>query len=265
MPSWLRELDDLLRGKRTGKEALAEGVDKLPLKSYLKAAVALGAAYGLCMGLFSLLSRDAPAWGHLFAVTAKVPLLFALTLVVTFPSLYVFSALLGVRLGPADTLRIIVSALTINLAVLASFGPITAFFTLSTTSYYFIKLLNVFFFGLAGLIGLKFLITALERLETSRTPAVSPEKEKPPEPEPSTETPASAAPPPFLPARLRNRTMAQNVFQVWIVLYALVGAQMGWILRPFILDPNLPAVLFRGREHNIFIDVLVSIGKLLGG
>jgi hypothetical protein len=265
MPSWLKELDDLLRGKRTGKEALAEGIERLPLKPYLTAATLLGVVYGLCMGLFALLSREAPAWGHFFAVAAKVPLLFFLTLVVTFPSLYVFSALLGVRLGPTDALRIIVTAITVNLAVLASFGPITAFFTLSTTSYYFMKLLNVLFFGIAGVIGLKFLLTVLERLDISRTPPVAPEEQKPLEQEKPTEPPADQPPPLLPPFRIPRQATARNVFHVWLVLYALVGAQMGWILRPFILDPKLPAVLFRGREQNIFIDVLVSIGKLLGG
>ena len=66
------------------------------------------------------------------------------------------------------------------------------------------------------------------------------------------------------PVCLRAQTTAENVFHVWLVLYALVGAQMGWILRPFILDPDLPFVLFRGREQNVFIDVVTSIGKLFG-
>jgi hypothetical protein len=55
------------------------------------------------------------------------------------------------------------------------------------------------------------------------------------------------------------------VFQVWVVLYALVGAQMGWILRPFIGAPELPFVWFRGREANVFMDVIRALGELLGG
>ena len=37
------------------------------------------------------------------------------------------------------------------------------------------------------------------------------------------------------------------------------------ILRPFIGDPKLPFVWFRGREANIFIDFFRTLGKLLGG
>jgi hypothetical protein len=35
-------------------------------------------------------------------------------------------------------------------------------------------------------------------------------------------------------------------------MYAVVGAQMGWILRPFIGSPDLPFELFRERQSNFF-------------
>ena len=50
---------------------------------------------------------------------------------------------------------------------------------------------------------------------------------------------------------------------VWIFIYALVGAQMGWILRPFIGAPDLPFTFFRERQANFFIDVLRTLGELL--
>jgi hypothetical protein len=49
-----------------------------------------------------------------------------------------------------------------------------------------------------------------------------------------------------------------------VVIYSLVGAQMGWILRPFVGSPGLSFQLFRGREANFFIDVLRTLGQLLG-
>jgi hypothetical protein len=36
------------------------------------------------------------------------------------------------------------------------------------------------------------------------------------------------------------------------VIYVVVGAQMGWILRPFIGHPHLPFQAFRSRWSNIF-------------
>jgi hypothetical protein len=55
------------------------------------------------------------------------------------------------------------------------------------------------------------------------------------------------------------------VFNCWIVLFSLVGAQMGWVLRPFIGQPDLPFSWFRERESNFFAAVLGSLRELFFG
>lgn len=254
MPGLFRELDDLLRGKKTTWEALREGTEQLRPMPHLGAALLLGAFYGLCMGLYAVLTRTPACYQQLASTAVKVPVLFLLTLVVTFPSLYVFSALLGARLTLGSALRVIVAAMTVNVAVLASLGPITAFFTLTTTSYPFIKLLNVLFFAVAGAIGIKFLMTALERSEQSPEGG---------EIKKAILIDANAAPDAAKQHTLSpKRPPGHNVFRVWIVLYAFVGAQMGWVLRPFIGDPKEKFTLFEPRGGNIFMDLLKSIGDL---
>ena len=52
------------------------------------------------------------------------------------------------------------------------------------------------------------------------------------------------------------------VFRCWMVLFALVGSQMGWVLRPFVGSPNLPFTWFRGRESNFFQAVLQTFLNL---
>jgi hypothetical protein len=190
------------------------------------------------------------------ASALKVPALFFLTLVVTFPSLYVFSALLGVRLGPLDTLRLVVAPTAVNIAVLASFALITLFFDFCTSSYPFMKLLNIAFFATGGLIGLSFMMTMLERL-------------RPVADDPPGEAPETAAPAPaergLTPWPVPSQhTMAGRVFRVWIVLYALVGAQMAWVLRPFVGAPNQPFTWFRERADNFLVDLARTIADLFG-
>jgi len=264
MVKWLKELDEVLRGQKADPRMLAAGTAHIHISPLVAASVALGIIYGICMGLYAVATRTPPCFAQLAASALKVPALFFLTLVVTFPSLYVFSALLGVRLGPKDTLRLIVVPVTINLAVLASLGPITAFFTLSTTGYPFMKLLNVFFFAVAGLIGLKILLAMLSSLEVAQMPLAGmpsePEKAKQPATDADKTTPAKPLPQPVS----RGRTAASKTFLVWVAIYAMVGAQMGWILRPFVGSPDLPFQLFRNREANFFVDVFRTLGHLLG-
>jgi hypothetical protein len=266
-PDWLRELDEVLRGHKADPSLLASGTGHIRIQPLVTVSVLLGIVYGLFMGLYAVATRTPPSLMQLTASAFKVPALFFLTLVVTFPSLYVFSALLGVRLGPKDTFRLILVPITVNLAVLASLGPITAFFTLSTTSYEFMKLLNVAFFTISGGIGLKVLLTMLSRVEATQTVPASalPQAQAltladgggtPGQPPAATPTPAS-------PSR-RGGSMARTTFHVWVVIYALVGAQMGWILRPFVGSPDIPFQWFRNREANIFVDIAHTIGRLLG-
>lgn len=155
--SELRELDDLLRGRMTDSRSLEKGVAHINVELFLKASVLLGLCYGMCMGLFAVLNQGLPGLHQMAATMIKVPLLFFFTVGVTYPSLYVFSALLGAKFGPAELLRILVTSVAINLLVLASLGPITGFFTITTTSYPFMKLLNVLFFVIAGAAGIEFL------------------------------------------------------------------------------------------------------------
>ena len=256
---WFSESDSLLRGDTTRAVLAARGTAPLHLGASVGASVLLGAVYGLFMGLFAVLTRTPPCWQQLIATALKVPALFLLTLVVTFPSLYVFSALLGTRLRLIDVVRVLVGAIAVNLCMLAAFGPITGFFTISTTSYLFMKLLNVAFFTISGVVGLGFLVRLLHVLEDA------PDLGLPDAPAGS--LPVSGLPPARssksgAPLSVRSGpSRTTKVLAVWMVLYALVGAQMGWVLRPFVGNPGQAFTFFRARQANFFLDLLRSLGE----
>ena len=258
MIQWLKELDEVLRGHKGDPQLLAGGTGHIHIKPLVAVSIVLGIVYGLCMGLYAVLTRTPPCFAQMFASAVKVPILFILTLVITFPSLYVFSALLGVRLGPKDTLRLILAPVSANLAVLASLGPITAFFTLSTSSYPFMKLLNFLFFAVSGVIGLKVLLTMLARLDAAQAGRATATPNSAPADDPGptvTVTPVALSP---------SGDIMGTTFRLWLVIYGLVGAQMGWVLRPFVGAPNLAFEWFRDREANIFVDLFRTIAALFG-
>ena len=58
----------------------------------------------------------------------------------------------------AAVLQLLVAALAVNLAVLASAGPIVAFFSFSTSNGDFMCLLNVLVFAVSGILGMVFLL-----------------------------------------------------------------------------------------------------------
>src|SRR5262249_12904588 len=84
-------------------------------------------------------------------------------------------------------------------------------------------------------------------------------------PEPATEAAEPPAPAgPLDP--LENRVLSghvKTVFRLWVIVFGLVGAQIGWGLRPFVGNPALPFTWFRGRESNFFQAVFQTLGRLL--
>jgi len=252
MKSWLLALDRILRGESTRTGNLRDGTFEIPLGGMTVLIVLLGMIYGFGTGTFALFKEGGPSWPQFFASAVKIPLLFLLTLLITFPSLYVFNALVGSRLSALSTLRLLVATLVVIMTVLASFGPIVAFFSVSTTSYSFMVLLNVAMCAVAGFLGLAFLRQTLQRLAISLGLAPAPRIISPA----GTTPPASA--PPAMPGALEGAEgqvlsgHVRIVFRCWMVLFAIVGSQMGWVLRPFIGAPDQPFSLFRSRRSNFF-------------
>ena len=254
------------------------------------------------MGSYSVVGEGIHGLMQMLASAIKLPLLFLLTLLVTLPSLYVFNALVGSHLTWESVIRLLLAANAVMLTVFASLGPIIVFFGLSTTSYPFMKLLNVLAAGVGGALGLAFLLRTLRQLVLVQTSQATEEQAGHHEPAPNeaaeadsptaavpesaaapeTDSAPSATPPSLAPFQSRTQRLetepykmprqhdyampdkAKTVFRVWVVVYASVGAQMGWVLRPFIGSPDLDFTFFRDRESNFFLDLSETLRQLFG-
>ena len=268
-----KQLDRVLRGEGTRSDDLRGGRLPVSARAMAWAVALLGGFYGACMGSFNLFG------GHgyplqIVSSALKVPALFLLTILVTFPSLYVFNALVGGRLSLTNMLRLILAAVGVMIAVLAGFGTIVAFFNLTGSSYPFVLLLNVVVFGVSGLLGLGFLLQTLRRLtepEVKDAPAAPPSQA----PESVAQHSTAAPPPPVRPGALTRVQSSpatgsvKAVFRIWVVVFALVGAQMSWVLRPFVGSYAEARVegdfeWFRERGGNFFERVWWASAELLG-
>jgi hypothetical protein len=231
--------------------------------------IILAMIYGLCMGSFAMFRGADQFYRQLFATSFKVPALFVLTLLVTFPSLYVFNALVGSKLQVGAVFKLLIAALGVNITVLASLGPIVAFFSVSTTSYPFMLLLNVIVYAVSGFLGLSFLLQTLNRLTAVPLAKKDPIQESVQGPTLNKHMQPTAEDPALEPGALDTvddiviGPNAKKVFYCWIVVFGLVGAQMGWILRPFIGNPDQEFELFRQRGSNFFEAIINALGDLL--
>jgi hypothetical protein len=180
--------------------------------------ILFGVFYGAMMGTFYD-TGDSPRLLQSAYSAAKVPMLLLLTFLIALPSFYVLNMLLGLAGDFAEALRALLATQAGLTVVLASLAPFTLFFYASTTNYDAAVLFNAFMFGAASLAGQRL----LKRFYA-----------------------------PLIARDGRHRRMVR----VWIILYAFVGIQMGWVLRPFIGDPEKPTVFFReGAWGNAYIEV----------
>ena len=275
--SWLFAVDRILRGESIPLIADKDRDIKFPVVGVSLVVISMAVVYGFCMGVFSLIhgaesSEYSRALLQTFASMTKVPMLYCLTLLITFPSLYVFNALVGSRLKVTPVFKLLIASLAVNLAVLVSLGPILAFFSASTPNYSFIVLLNVGIFAIAGILGLMFLIQALNRLAASTAKQLS-QSEAANSAEPSASSlidfgDKSSVDTVVIPSAIEspnNLSLGRHVkkvFACWVIVFGLVGAQMGWVLRPFIGSPDLPFQFFRARESNFFEAVLSAFWNM---
>ena len=189
--------------------------------------VACGAIYGGVMGGFGGLSGDRP-WLVAYAA-AKVPLLLLATLALCLPSYFVLSTLLGLRGDFAVALRAVIASQAALAVILAALAPLVLVWYASTDAYQPSILFNAAMFAIASLGGQVLLRRAYRPL-IARTP--------------------------------RHRLM----LRAWVGIYAFVGIQLGWTLRPFLGAPGEPARFFRGGDwESAYVIVARMIWRVVAG
>ncbi|MBE9079710.1 actin-binding WH2 domain-containing protein [Romeria aff. gracilis LEGE 07310] len=216
----------LLRDRKNFLDEISHDV-KLESKilSLLVASSLFFAVYGAIIGASS-------SWLQMLSSAIKLPALYLVTLIICLPTLYFFDILFGSQLNFRQyTVMALTSVSTISV-LLFSFAPIVLFFLISVQGYDFFLLLNVAVMALTGFVGVKLFYKGMRII-------VGPDA---------------------IEQQLRNRLL-----KGWVVLYGLVGSQLGWTLRPFFGAPNEPFQIFRPEiEGNFYAQVFILIRSLFG-
>ncbi|MGB7158091.1 MAG: hypothetical protein WBD40_08495 [Tepidisphaeraceae bacterium] len=213
---------------RSGPIALRS---RSPVRTLVELAllvVVFGFAYGAVMGTYAGPGGGPRVAQMVFSAT-KVPLLLLVTFVISLPSFFVLNTLLGVRDDFAEAVRALVATQAALTIILASLAPITAFWYASVDGYRHAILFNAAMFGVASFAA-QFLLRRLYR--------------------------------PLIERNLKHRLL----LRAWLVVFAFVGIQMGWVLRPFIGNPAMPTRFFReGAWGNAYVEVAIMIREVFGG
>jgi hypothetical protein len=187
----------------------------------LACIVCCGGAYGAVMGTFGGFTGQHPLQPIYSAI--KVPILIVLSFGLCLPFFFIINTLLGLREAFGEALAALLKAQAVVTLALAALAPYTAVWYCSTSKYEPALLFNACIFAIASFAGQ----SVLRRLYR-----------------------------PLIARSARHRAM----LKLWLILYAFVGIQMGWILRPFVGDPRVPVHFFR---EGAFSNAYVVVAKLI--
>ncbi|RPI01521.1 MAG: hypothetical protein EHM72_06245 [Calditrichaeota bacterium] len=195
---------------------------KFEIVNHLLLLLIFSMVYGAIMGSYN-------GWLQSLSSAVKMPMLFLLIILICFPAFFVIQTVLGSKLTISQMISIILIGFVFMTCIMVSFSTIVAFFMITGDNYAFIKLLHVGIIVIAGFFGMRAIVEALK---------YSCEKKN-----------------------IYPKTGVQ-VFKVWILILAFVGAQLSWSLRPFIGTKDIPFQLLRQKGGNFYVDVLKSMAGI---
>jgi len=223
----LAVVETILRDRRQFFQEVREGKDlTAKARSMIVSCVGFFALYGAVMGSSHSLWQALSSAG-------KLPVLFIATLMICAPTLYFFNLVLGSNQSLSQNVVLMLSGITVTAVLLLSFAPVVLFFLLTTSHYQLFKLVNVGVFAISGCVGVAFLGQGMRIVSQGN--------------------------------RGGGAVRFTLVGWAWILLYAFVGSQLAWTLRPFIGAPGMTEFeLFRQLGGSFYTNVLASLGEILG-
>jgi hypothetical protein len=219
------DLTSLLRPQPSANDAANHRPLSLPR---LAACIIIcNLVYGAGMGTFGGLLGERSL--QILYSAIKLPLLLTGSFLLTIPSFFILSTLLGLRQDFPAVLRALTTGQAVGAVVLVSLLPFTLLWYASFSDYPQAVLFNFAIMAIACAIGHRSARKSYRAL---------------------------------IHQNKRHRPMVW----AWVVLYAFNAIQMAWVMRPFIGQPNQPTTFFRKEAWdnayivllNLFLNILKS-------
>ncbi len=187
----------------------------------------LYAAFGLLIGL-----SHSPLQGISSAI--KLPLLFYITSLICFPTLYFFLSFLGIKQTSRQLFSFIILCNTFISLVLAAFAPVSFFFLITGYSYNLFKFINILILSIAGFTGIYLFYREIKRIILD------------------------------IPAEAEGSKIQKGMIflRLWAILFAIIGLQLSFTLSPYFGIPGQDFIFFTKENANFFSDVNQTIQRL---
>lgn len=187
----------------------------------------LYAAFGLLIGASHSIMQA-------FSSAVKLPLLFYITTLICFPTLYFFLSFLGIRQSSRQLFSFIILCNTFIAMVLAAFAPVSFFFLITGSGYNLYKFINTAVFSVAGLTGIYLFYREIKALIGGLATEES---------------------------RLKSQK-GLLFLRLWAIMFAFIGLQLSFTLSPYFGIPGQDFIFFTNEKSSFFSDIIDTISKL---
>jgi hypothetical protein len=183
----------------------------------------------ILFALYGLLMGVSNSWQQALASAVKLPGLFLITLLICLPTLYFLNLLFGSQMTVRQTAALVLTGINVTAALSLAFALITLTFWITVPDYSLFLLLNVGVLALMTWWGMRFLIQGMHHVQQG-----------------------------YLGVG-RGR-----ILLFWVLIFAFVGTQMAWAMRPFVGAPQAPFELIRESQGSFYTGVFYNLRNLLG-
>jgi len=156
---------------------------------------------------------------QILASAIKLPLLFGMTALIGLPLLCFLGLYSGTRLQFYQVAAILSAMLVVTGVLALACAPALLVLWISVGDYALYKLASAAVLAFCGALGVLFVKQGMEKS-----------------------------------ARGASR-IREALFWIWAVLYAFVGCQLGWLLRPFVGVPDAPFKFLAGPGGSLYADL----------
>jgi hypothetical protein len=181
--------------------------------------------------VYGIIIGASHSFGQSLLAGLKLPFLFLMTLAICYPTLYIFNCLIGSELRMRQYTFLLLGSVAVMGILLLAFAPITLFFLLTTDHYQFFKILNVLILAVCGFFGVRALYMGMLFLNKDDK---------------------------------KTKRLRRKLLIFWILLFAFVGCQLAWTIRPFFGTPGMPVEFIRDLEGNFYSDIIDAVREILG-
>lgn len=186
--------------------------------------------YGFIMGTYNHFPEQS------ISGMIKLPIVFLISLLVCLLPLYLIGILLNLRMYFRQIAGLFIMGVCATSLVGVCMAPITAFclFTIKGgMRYNMLMILNVVILGIAGLVGVTYVLRGSRFMAKKRSQETG--------------------------VQMKSR----RVLWAWMLVYALVGIQLAWELRPYMGKDNLPFEIKRTSTRDFYSTTIQTIGEIL--